>query len=523
MRKLFIFILWLAWITLAVFVWCTIPSDARLDNKVSDTRLDYYTHLLESAHAIIAAILFWVLAIGLGWRICYRYFLLESSPREQATLPSLLTPIFISMGLGLGLYAAAILLFGIVIGVSLPQILLLHIILIALVGRSWIEIAKQIKNVFSEIKKISWDQSQILKVLIVAFVIFSVLPVALAPNLFPDTLRYHFGLTKIYQDWGRIFFMPDFGESNTSLNWQMLYLGQIIFAGDISAQIFNWLALPLTLGIVALTVSPKGRWLAIWVIVSTPFLLGVSAEANNDLGVLFFCALMWLAVKSPFLKHRWFLSGLFAGLAFGTKYPSLLAGIALLLALFTTEPTELRVRLKRAGIFIVGIFIGYLPWFCRNILWTGDPIYPLLSHWLPWAENGRWFLAHYGEEMARYGSDMYGLMRWLTAPWRTTMAVYPYFESELGLIVWAILPLLILGIWKAPKIRLAIIATLIFGVIWSAGPQVTRFLAAGMPAFAIAGGEIWAAISSLTLRRWMIGIFTILVSSNIWVTWLAIT
>lgn len=460
--------------------------------------------LLESMAALGSALWFWLLALALGWRTLRAVHFLSADPTDLRSSGARLV---LAAGAGLGLLAALTLLVGMTAGVGQEITLGLLVLIILMIGPAWKESGLELCRFFGGLSARNWKPAEILGMVLILGIAALQLPAALTPSVYPDTLRYHFGLTRLFLQEGCIRFLPDFAEANISSNWQMIYLPQLILSGDGCAQVFNWLTLPMTVAAVFFAAERRAAFPAAITLVSTPFLLEVSGLGNNDLGVTFFAACMWLALLSPATRRPALLAGLFGGFAVGTKYPALLFVAATFVAWFFIHRSALSNRslFQRLAGFAAGIFAGYLPWFIRNLAWTGDPFYPVLSRWLPWVGSaGRRVAEHYGREMAAYGSGLAGWERICTAPWRMTVADARHFESDIGLIFWCAAPLVIwmsIRSFRTPaggsgRVGFPALATLIGGTIWACGPQVTRFLAPLLPAAALAVGGSW--------REWML-------------------
>ncbi|MCC7519140.1 MAG: glycosyltransferase family 39 protein [Verrucomicrobiae bacterium] len=532
MRRAGTVLLWPLWFAVVAVPW-------------SETRFGLFANLAAAAHALVAAAWHWGLAMALGERVrrirrsslnalgsppCGREAVADGERGDDPSQDAVQW--LFAAGIGLGLMAVLNLLWGTFVGVSRAKFLVFDALLAALSGGSWLRVGRAALSAACGVRDAAHRRP--FAAAGMAVLLFGTLPFALTPTLFPDTIRYHFGLVRLYETAGRIVVLSDFAESGLSLNWQMLYLGQIEVAGELAAQAFNWMTLPLLAAALALAAPRTGRLFAVVVALSTPFLLGVSATANNDLGVAFFIALMWLALRAGTGRRRWGLAGLFGGLAVGTKYPAAFAVAAVLVAAVGEEAW--RARSERKGgfplsagrfwnliLFLSGGFLGVFPWLFRGAWFTGDPLYPSLSRWLPWgAENGRWVAEHYAREMTRYGGGMEGFARWLLAPWRATLAPDPWFESDLGLTVWLALPLTALALRGGGRARFVVLAAWFHGAAWAAGPQVTRFLAAAMPAFTLAAAEGWTALRDAAVRRTVRTLMLAAVVANLWLCWMAL-
>lgn len=506
-----LFLLWIAWLLIATGPFLAVNTAG-------------FRPVAEIFSSLALALSFWLFSLGIGWRV----FDLLRAWDSPTDLRGLLSKFLLSCGLGLGILSTAILLVGIYVGISRHILLATLAFAAVLIGPAWLAIATSIRQTLSHLASRTWPPFQILGVVACVAICSLALPAALTPTLYPDTARYHFGLARIFEQMGRIAPVGDFAEANISSNWQMLYLPQLLLVGEGSAQLFNWMALPMIALAVAVAAGPAAWLPSALAVLSTPFILGVAGLANNDLGVTLFAACMWLAMRSPKLKRPLLWAGIFAGVAVGTKYPAGLGVLAFLVSWVLFLRNSKTARIQGIAIFILGGIIGYLPWFVRNWSWTADPFYPVLSKWVVGADSpGAWVSEHYAREMATYGTGMEGWKRVVLAPWRITIGDPKFFESDCGLLLWASIPLLLWAAVRNPRSdgpRIPVAATVVGGVLWAIGPQVTRFLAPLVPGAAIAFGLSWkdwiraAAIPATARPRFAYIAFALLVAVNLWQT-----
>ena len=475
--------------------------------------------LAEAGAALGVALLFWVVALGTGWRCLKLSGAFAASPENPGAR---LSRIMLSCGAGLGILAAWMLVIGTFIGVTIPVLFAGMVVLIALVGPVWLDLIREFQQVLQLLRTRRWMPLEILGVLLIIGIACLQLPAALTPTLYPDTWRYHFGLTRLFEQAGKISILPDFAEANIASNWQMIDLPILMLSGDAVAQVFNWMTLPLTALVVALAARPH-RWLvASLTLITTPFLLEVAGLGNNDLGVAFFAALMWLALGTRNVEHgirnpECLLAGIFGGLAVGTKYPAAIAVLAVMIAMIAFSKNREKSRGRDLGLFLGGAFLGYLPWFARNGFCTGDPFYPILSNWLPWCgPEGRWVSEHYARELATYGAEGGWLKGLVLAPWRVTIADHHYFESDIGMVYWCMVPAILWAVWRQPQTRMIIGAALLGGIMWTLGAQVPRFLAPLLPVMALAVSEGWGEWTADGRRLKVRWIWIPLIVVNLW-------
>jgi hypothetical protein len=206
-----------------------------------------------------------------------------------------------------------------------------------------------------------------------------------------DVLEYHLAVPKAFHDAGRITFLPNNVYSNFPLNSEMLSLFMMTLRGDAINAAF--MATSANIGLAALFVaaawligrraSPRAGIVAGVLAASVPWLTYLAGIAYVEVGMLAMglCALAAL-VHSP---SKPLLAGLLAGLSCGFKYTAVpliavpLAGVAFFSAAEPAQPSTRRlpVRLKSLAAFSLGIAITFSPWLVRNIVNTGNPVFPL--------------------------------------------------------------------------------------------------------------------------------------------------
>ena len=136
-----------------------------------------------------------------------------------------------------------------------------------------------------------------------------------------------------------------------------------------------------------------------------PWAVLLGGVAYNEGGLMLFTATAVLAA----LRGRYLVAGLAVGFGCGCKYtgvPILLLGVPALVLIvggrFVAggwEAVSVRRSLGNAAVVAgVGV-LAFAPWWVRNLVWTGNPVFPQLTGVLPvegWDEvlRERWRLAH---------------------------------------------------------------------------------------------------------------------------------
>jgi len=132
--------------------------------------------------------------------------------------------------------------------------------------------------------------------------------------------------------------------------------------------------------------SPRAGVLGFLLTITLPLSIKLASAQLVDLGL----ALYFMVALSFIL--RWnaegrrpvhaALAGLALGLALGTKYNGLL-GVALLLPILVIYGQQAEARLSRIISLLAWssafAFIVFLPWVAKNILWAGNPVFPLMK------------------------------------------------------------------------------------------------------------------------------------------------
>lgn len=237
---------------------------------------------------------------------------------------------------------------------------------------------------------------------LMAMLLGSVLP----PTDF-DVKAYHLTGPKEYFLDGRITFL----EHNVYTNFPFL-TEMLCLLGMVLRQDWYWGALAgqaVLMGFAPLTglalfcagrrwFSETVGWWAALIYLSTPwtYRLAIIAYVEGALSCYLFLTLfvVLLAIDelrrdrdSAAARRLFLLAGLFAGSAMSCKYPGLVSvvlplGLASGVAAWRVEVrgqrSEVRGRsIKAVTIFLVGTALAVGPWLLKNLVMTGNPVYPL--------------------------------------------------------------------------------------------------------------------------------------------------
>lgn len=246
---------------------------------------------------------------------------------------------------------------------------------------------------------------------------------AMLPSIDFDVKEYHLQGPKEYYQNGGIGMLPHNVYTSFPFLTEMLTLLCMTLYGD-----WYWGAVagktvlagfaPLTaLGVYALARRYFGvtaGWSAMLIHLSTPWTYRISIIAYAEGGLTCYLLLSLLATavtielwREPGHAARLLVCGLLAGSAASCKYPGVLSvviplGFALVFTdwwkLGRSKP-DIKHMLQAAVVFSLGVLIAFGPWLLKNLIETGNPVYPLLyslfggMDWSP-ELNARWKAAH---------------------------------------------------------------------------------------------------------------------------------
>jgi hypothetical protein len=334
--------------------------------------------------------------------------------------------------------------------------------------------------------------------LLLAVIVSITFVVTLAPPSSMDATVYHLRVPAEFlraHSWAALedqrTFQPLFVE--------MLFGEGIVLGGGVLAALTHW---ALGLGAIAIAGAWGRRFGggAIWASVifgGMGLYAWESTSAFIDLGLALFAslALFWSTRTEGDVAHS-VLAGIFAGLAAGSKFTGLLAaaltGVA---ALAVFWPDWRRGARRFLGIGGLAMLIA-VPWYARNLIFTGNPIYPLANHWFGLPE------IPLVTEAYGYGTDVW---HFLTSPFDLLARGDPFDQGwSMGPAYLALVPI---GIWalrrsKAALVSAAVVST--WWIVWFVSSPQVRLL---LPVLPIAAGLAGAGMrtvletSSRTLRR----------------------
>ena len=213
----------------------------------------------------------------------------------------------------------------------------------------------------------------------------------LTPPIARDALIHHLAIPKLWLKNGGFYEIKWADFSYYPMNVDLLYLIPLYFKKDFIA---NFIHMGFGIGTALLIyhyLNNKISWIAgllgILVFLSTPIVVRLSTQAYVDLGLTFFTTASILAFicyrDGEFKEFKWlFLSSVTMGLALGTKYNALIVWFFLSLAIVFVYSRDTKKQWKAIEcgfiFFLISLLI-FSPWLIKNIILTGNPLYPLFK------------------------------------------------------------------------------------------------------------------------------------------------
>lgn len=211
------------------------------------------------------------------------------------------------------------------------------------------------------------------------------------PPVFFDTLVYHLGLPSQYLLHGGLVHLPRFHYGALPGNAEMLYTLALGLGGEPLARLASWwggCVLALSVAALARRFSPGAAGIGFVAAASAPVAMFLAAHNGSD-----HLAALWIfqALMTGIEWRRgggggWLVRmGLLLGFAAGTKYTALYQAAPFAL-LYLTRPgggaagRSAGARLRALGLHSALVALPFLaaagPWYARNLIHTGNPVYP---------------------------------------------------------------------------------------------------------------------------------------------------
>ncbi len=329
---------------------------------------------------------------------------------------------------------------------------------------------------------------------------------ALFPPSEGDDVAYHLPVARDFVEHGLRVASPYLRFAVGPQAADLLLAWGLLAGGSTAAQLVSLLAWLLTTLLIfvwgARDDAPRaGLWAAaLWIGGQTALNVATRAYVDGILTLFVAAAAyaLWRWRSAPGAASRaalfWTAAGV-AGAAAATKYTGL--WVVLLLAAGAASWARPGSRTRTALLFLLGAFAVALPWYLRNALLAGDPLFPGLG---PWLGSGLWSAEDLAGQRAELLSHGVGRDAWsLVSIWWDLAFRQSRFHAERVVSLALVLPLPVLAFLRRRSARGRAIALFSLGFIlpWFFTGQVLRYLLPILPLLCL---EVAALLESLARR-----------------------
>ncbi len=411
---------------------------------------------------------------------------------------------------GLGAFSYSIFALGLLGLLEPPYFLLLFLVAIVGASREGWELAlsgaARLRAGLRNWPRINLGQ----KLLLIGFLLFFILTLlqALTPPWDYDGLMYHLQGPRMFLASGKIIPLPDIWQANAPFTIEMLYMFGLRFQSDTFAKLLH-MSYGIALVIATFAFGKRiagwqGGWLAATILVAIPILPIWAAQAYADMA---WAVYEFLGVYAWFLwlksdRRAWLaLSAIAVGLALGSKFLGLgIWGTLGLAVVWGSRRQGWKRIFQNAAMFLgIALLIGS-PWYLKNWLWTGNPIYPLYFGGLDWPAERVQLLMNY---LGSFGVG-HQLVDYLLLP-LSIYIQYERFTTFLGSIevLSFLYPLLVLYPFIRHKkaIHILGVIVLIRLVLWALASQQIRFLLPVFPGLSLLTASVLLGLKQTFLRE----------------------
>lgn len=236
-------------------------------------------------------------------------------------------------------------------------------------------------------KFLTWGLILLLFALFIATILLGAVP-----PVDRDALTHHLFVPKLWLQHGGIYEITEIPFSYYPMNLDLLYSIPLYFGNDIIPKYIHYSFALLTALLIYWHLAKRlGRQYGLFgglFFLSVPIIVKLSITVYVDLGVVFFTTAALLTLfhwaEHCFRLRFLLLAGICCGLAAGTKYNGLISIIVLTLLvpiLYQQSVTKEKQHNGKAllwGVFFAAATLtAFSPWLVKNLVWTGNPIYPL--------------------------------------------------------------------------------------------------------------------------------------------------
>jgi hypothetical protein len=393
----------------------------------------------------------------------------------------------LSVGLGLGVLALEAFILGAARFLTSPALTLLVLLSFLLAGltlkQRWAELHEEGRAACQ------FPRGSGLPLILAGGAVVVSWPFTLVPTRAFDALSYHLEVPLKYLQAGRIIDIPENLYSYTPQLNHMLYSLAMGLSGSDLAGLINHLYFVLALSVLWLGfrdrfAPPAGAWAAALTALSPLMLLEV-VNAGVDWSAAFY-TLAAISLLSNGIENRRLvvLAGILAGMAAGCRHQPLGYAIAIpaVAGIIGAAVSGKGVRVGRWGLFLGIALATASPWYLRNMVFTGDPLFPLLANLSGKTGAGAGFVS------GLVGARSFSLLwEWTVLPLKMVFDPLSYsMTATIGIQYLVLLPLLFLFPRRAKGDRFLLWWFILAFLAWYLSFRTARY---AMPVLMV--GSLW--------------------------------
>ncbi len=331
----------------------------------------------------------------------------------------------------------------------------------------------------------------------------------LTPPLSADDLFYHLTTAKRFAAAHRVSNLYDMDLSNLPLCSEMLYAQGMVFGFTyIYGGLVNLVFVSLLLGAFLLLgqriYNRTAGSIAFLFFFSIPYYTQHVFSASADLKYLLFALLalyamlQWQSSRSQAWLNA---CGFLIGCAANFRYQGLMLGFILLLLVgwrLYRQHEDWATGVQHVFRFCLCIGLIGFPWYLKNIIYTGNPIFPACFRWYHGCFGDPIESEWWREFLDANSPTIYGYIRlgtslasYLRLPWNLTFHGVNFEGYWFTPVYFALAPMII-WIRQIAFFRTTLLFCFLYATGWFFQTEELKFL---MPAFAVFGIIIAAAVA----------------------------
>jgi Dolichyl-phosphate-mannose-protein mannosyltransferase len=423
-----------------------------------------------------------------------------------------LEQVVFGLPIGLGILAYVVLALGL-LGLLRPGVILLWLVTAGVwAWREWSDIVGRLLLGLWQCPQ-AWGKLGLARrlfllagVLMLALVLLQ----ALTPPWDYDGLMYHLQGPRLFLQAGRVLLLPDIWQANFPFTIEMLFTVGLAFGSDTFAKLMHLTyAILLVLGAFAFGqryLKPMGGWIAAGILMGIPIFPMWASLTHVDMAwalyefLGLYALTLWCDNNE---RRRLILSGLATGLALGVKYVALgSAAIFGLWVVWRSRGQGWKTVLVHAALFGVTALLVGSPWYLKNWLEAGNPVYPLVFGGPGWSRQRLDLLMSF---LRSFGTG-HSVWDYVLLPWNLYFR-YQRFAGFMGRIdiPSLLFPLALVYPWARRSRAMDGVAgaMLLRFMVWAWSTQQARFLLPLFPGLSlVASSVLMDLVARPALSRW---------------------